>query len=249
MSLSWSFVVWFLVSALLIGFWSWTSYVLYKQKKAWKLYAEKRKLRYYPNGLYETPSVSGAVEGYKISFFASDHSELDARSQRRLSAIEINLHSSLSVSGAIASGGMVAVIESLEGNKEFKPNVEHWDDSYVIRTDDVHYMQAYLTDERIEKITGLMRMDKAWVIIVFLPENGLLRLDTPLPLDDPRKIDEVVKTMVDVAKALELKDGEDKDIIRNASKISKKEKRLVIDEDLLEDDIGLELEPEGDDSE
>ena len=242
--MSWSFLIWFLISALLVGFWVWTSYTLYRQKKAWKAFAEKRKLRYTPNGFYDTPSMSGAIEQYKISFFASDHSELDARSQRRLSAIEINLHTNLSVKGALASGGMVTVVEELEGSKEYRPDIKGWDDSYIIRTDDVNYMRAYLNDERLKKIIGLMNIDKAWVIVVFLPENTLLRLDTPLPLDNPAKVDAVVKQMIDVAKILELQDGEESKLLRDAKRAGDAENQLLIDEDLLDDDIGLQLEDE-----
>lgn len=192
--------------------------------------------------------MSGAVDGYNISFFASEHSELDARSQRRLTAIEINMHSGLSVVSAIASGGMTPVVDTLDIHKEYRPAYKdgkgnEWDNSYVIRTQDVAYMQEYLNDERVGSILGLMKIDKAWIIILFFEETGLVRLDTPLPLDDPKKVDEVVKKIISVVRTLEMGDGEEKDIQRSLSKHSgKKQKTLEIDDDLLNDDIGFELE-------
>ena len=103
--LSLSFGLWLFIFVFFTGFWAWTSYITMRQMKAWQLYAKKRKLRYHSNGVLDTPSVTGSVDGYKISIFASEHSELDARSQRRLTAIEVSMHTGLPVPTAIASGG------------------------------------------------------------------------------------------------------------------------------------------------
>lgn len=192
--------------------------------------------------------MNGAIDGYNISFFTSEHSELDARSQRQLTAIEINLHSGLSVPSAIASGGMSAVVDTLDLHKEYKPynkdgNRKDWDNGYVIRTQDTSYMHEYLNDKRVDGVIELMKLDKAWVIIIFIEETGLLRVDTPLPLDTPHRVDAVVKKLIEVARILELAEGEERDIIRNMPKSNpEKQKTLDIDDDLLDDDIGLELE-------
>lgn len=243
-----SFFLWFSISFTLLGFWFWTSYLIFRQKSAWKTFADKRDLRYYSHGFYKSPSMNGAIDGYNISFFTSEHSELDARSQRQLTAIEINLHSGLSVPSAIASGGMSAVVDTLDLHKEYKPynkdgNRKDWDNGYVIRTQDTSYMHEYLNDKRVDGVIELMKLDKAWVIIIFIEETGLLRVDTPLPLDTPHRVDAVVKKLIEVARILELAEGEERDIIRNMPKSNpEKQKTLDIDDDLLNDDIGLELE-------
>ncbi len=241
-SLSLSFIVWLLITVFLLGFWFWTIYILLRQRRAWKFYAQKRKLRYSSDGFYQGVTMNGAIDGYKISIFTSEHSELDARSQRRLSAIEISLHSKLDTYGAVASGGMVHVVEAIDLHQEFKPDAKKWDDAYVIRTRDVGYMKKYLNDERVDKLLDLMAEDKVWVILLFLEDTGILRIDTPLPLDDPKRMDFLVKKMIDVANVLELKKGEDKDLLREISGSDEKQKTLDIDDDLLDDDIGFELE-------
>ncbi len=237
-----AFIIWFSISSFLLGFWLWTIYMLFRQRKAWKFYAQKRKLRYSSDGFYEGSSINGEIGGYKVSIFTSEHSELDARSKRRLSAIEVSLHSELSVYSAIASGGMVPIVEDLDLHQEFRPEFNRWDDSYIIRTRDSNYISKYLDEVRISKIVDLMEENKVWVIILFLGVPGLLRIDTPDPLDNPKKIDYLVKKMIEVARILELKDGEEKDLQREISNISDKQKVLDIDDDLLDDDIGLELE-------
>ncbi len=243
-----SFFLWSSISFTLLGFWFWTSYLIFKQKSAWKVFADKRDLRYYPHGFYKSPSMNGAIDGYNISFFTSEHSELDARSQRQLTAIEINLHSRLSVPTAIASGGMSVVVDTLDLHKEYKPHNKDgdrcdWDNSYVIRTQDTSYVHEYMSDERVDGVVELMKTEKVWVVVLFVDGTALLRVDTPLPLDTPQKVDAIVKKLIKVARKLELADGEEKDIRRRMPKAnSDKQKTLDIDDDLLNDDIGLELE-------
>ncbi len=219
-------------------------YILIKQKRAWKFYADKRKMRYHSTALFETPVIDGVVDGYSVSMFASEHSELDARSKRRLTAIEVNLQTALPFSVAAASGGMVHVVSLMDLRQEYKPNIKGWDDSYVLQTNNLKMAQEYLNEDRLLKISNLMKIDKAWIIFLFIEDEGILRLDTPLPIANPKKIDVLIKQLINVAKALELKKGEDKDIIRQSKRKDQAEAVLEIDEDILDDDIGLELEDE-----
>ena len=242
--LSFAIVAWFILSVILLGFWGWTVYVVIKQKNAWKLYADKRKMRFHSNGILETPSISGSVDGYRVTIFPSEHSELDARSQRRLTAIEISLHTSIPIQSAIASGGMVPVIEKLHFKYEYRPPAKKWEDSYVIRTADRDLTEAYLTDDRVTRLIELMKVDKAWIIFLALNDTCLLRLDTPLPLDNPKKLDSTIKQLVAAAQALDLEDGEEKDLLRKQSKTDKERSVLSVDEKLLDDDVGFELEDE-----
>lgn len=217
--------------------------MVYRQKKAWKLYAKKRSLRYTANRVLETPSLNGAIDGYKVSVFASEHSELDARSQRRLTAIEISMHSGLPLQGAVASGGMVTVIEGLDMHQEFRPEHPKWDNSFVIRTQSNAMMQSYLTQERLDKLTALMARDKVWVVFISVDEEtSLLRLDTPRALDDPKALDELVKALLEVAKTLELNKGEGKRLLKTSKASKEAGPRLDVDDDFLHDDIGFELE-------
>jgi len=219
-------------------------YVLIKQKHAWKFYANKKKMRYHSTALFETPVINGVVDGYSVSMFASEHSELDERSKRRLTAIEVNLQTTLPFSVAVASGGMVHIVSLMNFRHEYKPNIKGWDDSNALQTNDLKLSQAYFTEDRLNKIINLMKINKAWIVLLFTEEQGILRLDTPLPVDSPKEIDVLIKQLINVAKALELKKGEDKDLIRQSQRKEQAESVIEIDDDLLGDDVGLELEDE-----
>ncbi len=201
-------------------------------------------MRYHSTALFETPVINGVVDGYSVSMFASEHSELDARSKRRLTAIEVNLQTALPFSVAAASGGMVQVVSLMNFRLEYKPNIKGWDDTNTLQTNDLKLAQAYFTEDRLRKLVNLMKIDKAWIIFLFVEDQGILRLDTPLPIDSPKEIDVLVKQLINAARALELEKGEDKDLIRQSQRKEKTGGVLEIDDDILNDYVGLELEDE-----
>lgn len=216
--------------------------MLYAQKKAWKLYATKRKLRYEGNGLYESPTISGALSGHRILGFTSDHSEYDARSQRRLTSFEVTLNSALPLGTAIASGGMVPYIQTVQLQHEYRPEAKGWDDSYIIRTGDKSIVAVYLNEKRLKALLDLMKMPKAWIVLIFYDGGGLLRLDTPMPLSSPHKLDKIMKTLLAAADIFELETGEYTLIRKKSKEIGSSTPTLDIEDETLEDSLTLELE-------
>ncbi|MDH5721964.1 MAG: hypothetical protein OEY94_01410 [Alphaproteobacteria bacterium] len=243
--MSLSILLWLFISTFLLGFWLWTSYVLYKQKRAWKIYAEKRKLRYDGNGLYESPSFSGSLSEHKILAFTSDHSEYDARSQRRLTSIEVTLNSALPLGTAIASGGMVPYIETVKLAQEFKPDAKGWDDSYIIRTADKSIVSVYLNEKRLKTLLDLMKTPRVWIVLIFYDGGGLLRLDTPAPLSDPKELDKMVKMLLAAAEDFELGKGEYTILRKKSKELKSSTATLDVDDDLSAPSYELELEDEG----
>lgn len=201
-------LVWIALSLFLLGFWFWSNWVLYRQKQAWKLFAKKRKLRYYSGKVFDSPELSGTFQEFEVLAFTAEHDSEDGRVGRRLTSIEVSLHSSLPVSAAVASGGMVKLVEELHFQAEFRPDIPGWDNSYIVRSRDNAVMRAYLTDRRFQALVKLMKIKNAWTILFFTGGRGLLRIDTSDPLYDPKKLDGIMKQMVEVAKILELEKGE-----------------------------------------
>jgi len=242
--LSLSIVIWLFISVFLLGFWFWTSYVLYKQKRAWKIYAEKRKLRYDGNGLYESPSFSGALEEHKVLAFTSDHSEYDARSQRQLTSIEITLNSVVPIGTAIASGGMVPYIETVSLPQEFKPKAKGWDDSYIVRTADKGIVSVYLNETRTQTLLDLMKIPKAWIVLIFYDGGGLLRLDTPVPLSSPTELDKTIKMLLAAADEFELGKGEYTILLKKSKELRASTATLDVDDDMPLQSLELEQDDE-----
>lgn len=235
------FLLWLLLSAGLIYFLGWTLYILYRQKKAWKGYAKRHKLRYRSAQMLSAPEVSGTIGDYTVSLFTGEHVSEDVRRSRRLTAIEVQLSSVMPVEGGIASGGMVDLIRQMGFKEEYRPKHPGWDKSFIASSASRPVLEAYLIPERLDVLTKLMKVKNSWVILIFREDTMLLRFDTPDALDSVQKIDRIVKKMVEAAKILELGSGEGGRLKSEQTKKREKEVSLQVDEADLEA-AGLQLE-------
>ncbi|MGH1397814.1 MAG: hypothetical protein ACRBCT_01215 [Alphaproteobacteria bacterium] len=234
-------VFWLLLVVVFAGFVIWTSVILLRQKSAWKEYADKRKLRYKRGGLMQSPEVQGVIDNHRVSVFTSEHMVDNARNNRKLMAIEVNLNSVMPVAGGVASGGLVSVLKSMELKQEYAPKHERWNKAYVAMADSRGVMSRYLTDARVEALAGLMGLKHAWVILAFRDDKMLLRIDTADPLDSAAALDKIVKAMLAAAEALELGSGESKVLKSDAVKAEAQAVSLEVDDEAL-DVGGLQLE-------
>lgn len=236
--------LWVLLAVALLGFLGWTVLLLLRQKKTWKAFAAKHKLRYQAKAFMETPEMDGTIDGYKVSFFSGEHITQDVRGSRRLMAIEINLNSVMPIEGGIASGGMVRLVRALEFKAEVRPDHKDWDEHYIAAGDDRGALAAYLTPARIEALCKLMKLKNAWAVLVFKNDVTLLRVDTPNPLASMEYLDGVTKLMLKAAALLELKDGEAKTIEAARGRNEGKDKPVTLKDQDLNEPVGLELEEE-----
>lgn len=237
------FIIWFILSGALLYFMGWTLFILYRQKKAWKAYAERRKLRYKSEGLFTPPELAGVFKNYTVNLFTGEHVLGDIRKTRKLTAVEVKLSSIMPVNGGAASGVMVHFLQRLGFKEEYKPDHPDWQKVYVAASEDRRVLEDYMTDQRIQALINLMGIDKASVILVFQDTVMLLRVDTSDPLDSPQKIDRLLSSMIEAAAVLELKSGESARL--KAQALRKKERKAVALD--VEDDFvpsGLELEGE-----
>lgn len=239
------FVLWLLITVFLLGFAGWTNYILFNQKRVWKAFAAKKSLRYRSNALLESSDVSGAYEGFQLTIFATDHGMGDVRSRKVMSTIEVSLKSSLPSPCAVASGGMVKLVESLELTQEYRPDHPAWDISFIARTRDQSVLETYLTPARVEALARMMKRKKCWMILIFSGEMGLLRLDTSDALDKGPELEKLVEAMITLARVLELEAGEDKIIATRKKREEPKPNTLRVDEKIIDTSIGLSLEDDG----
>ena len=197
----------------------------------------------------DSPEIDGSIDGFKIDVFTSEHVAEGARSNRKLTAIEVSLHSVLPVDGAIASGGMVQLVKELGFKTEIKPEHELWNSSYVAAADNGRALKAYLTPERLDALLRMMRIKNSWMILIFRAERLLLRIDTPDPLTSEDYLSRLVDLMIKSAKALELKKGESAVLEREEAKGMVEESDLKLDDEDFGEGSGLSLEDEEDSSE
>ncbi|MDB2682893.1 hypothetical protein N9Z27_01405 [Alphaproteobacteria bacterium] len=235
-------LIWLGVALTLLYFMGWNLLILYRQKKAWSIFADKEGLRYDAKNLSASPEMNGTYKDYTVSLFTGEHLAPDGRGSRKLAAIEVQLSSHMPFEAAMASGGMVSFVRELRFNEEVKIKHKNWRKDYIAASNTPFALQSYLTDERVEAIMSLVRVKNGWLILVFKGDTTLLRFDTADPLDKTGKIRAILNRMVDVAQVLELQAGESKQLKEDMARTSPKEKALQIDDEDFAASSGLQLD-------
>lgn len=237
------FFLWLLISIGLLGFSVWTFIILMRQKKSWKEFAKKHKLRYRNATLMSSPRLNGVYQGYTIGMFTGEHESERGGANRKLTAIEVELNSKMPISGAFASGGMVGIVQEMTYNHEFVPQYSGWDNEFIARGDNRHVLEEYFDDKRALKLTELMKRKNFWIIFIFKGEDTILRVDTPEPFDNLEKLTKTIDDLIEAAAILELNKGEGKRLMTIRSKHAEEKAVLDIEEDDLAL-MSLELEEE-----
>lgn len=222
-------------------------YILFRQKASWKVFASRNGLAYKANAMMASPEMGGEIEGYKFSFFTSEHGAQDLRGTRKMTAVEITLHSAMPLDGAVASGGMVQLVKSLGFNAEVQPRHESWNPACIAAGSNRFSLLAYLSDERVAALSKLMKARNVWVILIFRNDVTLLRIDMPGALETVEKLDKVEKVLLAAAQILELKRGEAGRLKAAETEGLVRESALMLEDDNARDmdDLKLEDEPEG----
>lgn len=182
------------------------------QKKAWRDFAKKYKLRYKNTAFMNSPQVNGMYKGYAVGIFSSEHEADRGANTRKMTAIEVELNSRMPIGGALGNGGMVTIVQSLGYSEEFQPAFKFWSTDYICRTEDRGVVEAYLTEERAKALVSLMKIKNIWVIFIFRGDDTLLRIDTPEPFEKLDKLTKIIDGMIDIAKIMELKELEARDL-------------------------------------
>jgi hypothetical protein len=236
------FIIWLVLSGSLLYFLGWTLYILYRQKKAWKLFANQKKLRYRSKSILGSPEMSGTIDKYTVNIFIAEHMSPDARSSRKLTAVEIQLASKMPFDGGLASGGMVPIMQGFRLKEEYRPDHPKWDKNYIAASSSRGALEAYLTPPRIDALTSMMKIRNGWVIFVFRGDSMLLRFDTPDPLDSIEKLSKILKKMMDTSMILELNKGEEGILKAEAAKRSAKEVNIAVDDRDFSEAKDIQLE-------
>jgi len=236
----WLFL-WILLSLGLLGFTVWTLMILLQQKKTWRQFAKKNKLRYRNTAFMNSPQVNGMYKGYAVGIFTSEHETERGGTSRKLTAIEVEMDSRMPIEGAIGSGGMVRVVQSLGYSDEFKPDYDFWNTEYIARCQDRRVLDKFLDKDRAKALVNLMERKNTWVIFIFKGADTVLRIDTPSPFENLEKLTQTIDDMVEIARLLELRKGES----GNLTSLKMRKEAVAVHVDMDDDEmafIGLELE-------
>lgn len=191
MSVFW-FLIWFVLSAILLGTSAWSLLILLRQKKAWSDFATKHKLIFNRGTFMGPAEISGMIDDYKIAFYTAERQSTDVRKKRYVSVIELTASEGLFDGGVAGTQEMLTFMQSLQQVHYFKVEAQGWDETHRIFVRNDLSAAAYFTPDKLEVFASILKTRNADVFIVFTDENYLVRLETSDPMQDADKIEKVV---------------------------------------------------------
>lgn len=196
--------MWVLLSAFVVGAFLWSLEVLFAQKRSWKAFAAKYKLNYEQAKLLSSPVVSGIYNELRINVYSEEQPSPDSRGVRFRSVVEVMGPGSMPMSGVVASGdSLISLASELDLPEQCVPAAGLWSSAFLAKTDDKGAMMDFLNDARVESLHRLMKNDKSSFMLIFDREDILLRYETGDPLHDPRRLDRLVRLMVNILGSLD----------------------------------------------
>ena len=196
------FFIWLCMTLIILYFVGWNMVILMRQKRAWKAFAGKHKLRYKGGKSGESSEMSGSFNDSTISLFTGEHEAETSRGTRKLMAIEIILPSKPEFEAGLATGGMVDLLKDMNFGPELKIKHKGWSKESIAASPDPEKFETYLIKERLDALMTLASIKNSWVTLIFRDETALLRFDTPDALDTAAKLNSILDKMTKAAKAL-----------------------------------------------
>lgn len=198
-------LLWFVLSAVLVGATLWSLQILMRQKKAWEEYAKKKNLTFNKGTFMGPAEINGMIGDYKLTFFTAERAGADVRTRRYVTAIEIDLMEGLVDGGALGTKEMLPYLRSLDMLHLYKtdlPGLEEGQNYMFVKNDAV--IGAYLTKERMETFGQILKTKNADILILFNQKELVLRLETSDPMQDAEKMDKIVTRLLGLADKLRI---------------------------------------------
>mgnify|MGYP006271455179 CR=1 FL=1 len=200
-------ILWIVLSIILFGLFIWTNIPLIEQKKAWKKFAAKNKLKYYPGGFLKSPFVVGEFDDVSFRLFSEEQYTQDITKRRFTSVLEW-IVPGMPTSGIVASKDLSQIVSLANVSERIKNLPGEWDKKDFIVAERSVALMPYLTDERIKTMRDLIKVKNARFLYVFDTSQAVMRIETNDPLLNDGKITPVYRKM---RKAVEILKPTDED--------------------------------------
>lgn len=195
MSVWW--LLWFVLSFILLGTTIWSLIILFKQKKAWAAYAKNKGLTF-KKGTFSGPcAMEGTVDGVNVSLFTAVQQKEDSRKNRQLTVVQLTLGKAFIDSIGAGTAEMLPFLNSLPTVTPHSLENEKWDSKVNhIYSRNKEAVNLYLTDERVAILNNILKLSNSDNIVLLDAEEGVFRFETFNPLTDDVKIDKLVSKLI-----------------------------------------------------
>jgi hypothetical protein len=199
----WLFL-WFVLSAILIGATLWSLQILMRQKRAWEKFAKVHHFNYAPGTFMGPAEMSGVIGDYRLAFFTAERRGDSFRTTRYVTALEITRAEGLIDGGALGTQEMLPFLQSLDKTHPFPVENANWKPEYFVFVKYDEPARSFFTPERLEIFAGLLGTRNADVLVLFNDKELVVRLETSDPMQDPEKMDKIVKRILAICDKLRI---------------------------------------------
>ena len=213
--------LWIFIAIILIGLFIWTNFSLMQQKKAWKEFARKNGLKYYPNGFLKSPLVYQKTKNFVFRLF-SEEQFTDDIGRRRFTTVLEWILPAMPTSGVIASSTMKQLVSLARVTDRIKNPPGEWSKKDFIIAEDSLTLMPYLTKERMAELRKLVRMKNCRFLYAFDTQQGVMRIETIDPLLKEDKITPVYKKMRQAVSVLKPTDEDFEEVDKALEQIQRK---------------------------
>ncbi len=202
-------IIWLAISAFVIFITTWSLSILFKQKKAWKEFAKKYKMRHLSGGFFDSPEIKGRVYGHDFHIFTAKHSVDDERRKKYRTVIEVRFKNNAGIKGVFATGELTPIAEYI--NLPEKPDVNYagWNSEILFSTNDAKKFKKYLNQDRAKIINDISNIKNSDMLFLYDIDNVIFQIHMPNPLDDVRKIERILKKLAAAADILYVQPNDD----------------------------------------
>ena len=198
------FLLWFVLSAILIGATLWSLQILMRQKAAWETYAKSKNFTFNRGTFMGPGEMNGVIGDYKLAFFTAERPGDDVRTRRYVTVLEIDLVDGLVDGGALGTKEMLPFLQSLDKLHPLKIDDAPLEEGTFVFSKNDTVLKAYLTKERLDVLANILKTKNADTLFLFNEREVVLRLETSDPMQDAEKIDKIVTRLVSLTDKLRI---------------------------------------------
>lgn len=185
-------LLWIGLSFIILGAFAWSTVILQRQKSAWKAYADKHNLSFERGRMMDSPLINGKVGDYFLLCFSDMRDPHDVKARRYVSIIELKHAAPKAIESAAGTTDMVAFLEGLPGLLSHKIEQKNWSDRFHFYVADEKILTDFWDERRIKHLIKILSVKNAEVVMRYFEGNIVVRIETPDPVQNIEKIEQVV---------------------------------------------------------
>lgn len=190
------------------GFFLWSYYTTFEQKKAWKAYAQKNNLTYVGGRMLDSPEMSGEIKGRLINFYPM----VVENSQGRMvmhNVVEVFFKQVPDVLCVVTSQGFKDFIRTTGLTDTFTVGVNDWPKNVLAYKTEDENPEVWFLDNprRVEAIRQLTKLPFHTALVAD-GEQAFVALRTTNPLSEPTRLNQLVRKLNTLVEMLEADEGQ-----------------------------------------